>query len=387
MPPSPTATDFPPSDGKTLQELADTMAAGPDLALASSVFTTGGDSRMAFGMINKDGTPVYGPTAVYVAPTPDAPAEGPFLAPADVLLTDARFRSKQAATTQDPFVAVYGADVDFPKRGPYSVLAATKKSDGALTGATGNITVSTADADPIPAVGEKAPVVHTDTLATVKGDEAMLDTRQPPSDMHEVDFAEVVGKEPVALLFATPQLCASRVCGPVADIALQMKAKYGDRMKFIHQEVLGRQRHHQGPARAAQAVQPADGAVAVRGRPDRQDHRAARGFDRRRAVRGSRQVRAVRRALAVLAAALAAGALVPAVASAHGLVQRQQLPIPQWLFAWAAAAVLVISFFALALLWQKPKLEDGSWRALPGGRVLASGAGPGAVRRRSASGC
>ena len=213
------------------------MTAGPDLALASSVFTTGGDSRMAFGMINKDGTPVYGPTAVYVAPTPGDPAEGPFLAPADVLLTEARYRSKQAATTQDPFVAVYGADVDFPKRGPYSVLAATKKSDGALTGATGNITVSTADADPIPAVGEKAPVVHTDTLATVKGDEAMLDTRQPPSDMHEVDFAEVVGKEPVALLFATPQLCASRVCGPVADIALQMKAKYGDRMKFIHQEV------------------------------------------------------------------------------------------------------------------------------------------------------
>jgi hypothetical protein len=233
----PVATDFPASDGKTLQELADTMTAGPDLALASSVFTTGGDSRMAFGMINKDGTPVYGPTAVYVAPTPSDPAEGPFLAPADVLLTDARYRSKQAATTLDPFVAVYAGDVEFPKRGQYSVLAATKKSDGALTGATGNVTVSTADADPIPAVGEKAPVVHTDTLATVKGNEALLDTREPPSDMHEVDFAEVVGKEPVALLFATPQLCASRVCGPVADIALQMKAKYGDRMTFIHQEV------------------------------------------------------------------------------------------------------------------------------------------------------
>jgi len=233
----PTAADFPASDGKTLQELADTMAAGPELALASSVFTTGGDSRMAFGMINKDGTPVYGPTAVYVAPTPGDPAEGPFLAPADVLLTEPRYRSKQAATTVDPFVAVYAGDVQFPKRGQYSVLAATKKSDGALTGATGNVTVSSQDASPVPAVGEKAPVVHTDTLETVKGDVSMLDTREPPSDMHEVDFADVVGKEPVALLFATPQLCASRVCGPVADIALQMKSKYGDRMKFIHQEV------------------------------------------------------------------------------------------------------------------------------------------------------
>jgi hypothetical protein len=234
---TPTEADFPASSGKTLQQLADEMTAGPDLALASSVFTTGGDSRMAFGMINQDGTPVYGPTAVYVAPTPGDPAEGPFLAPADVLLTEPRYRSKQAATTEDPFVAVYGANVQFPKRGQFAVLAATKKPDGALTGATNNVSVSSEDADPIPAVGEKAPAVHTDTLETVKGDVSKLDTREPPSDMHEVDFAEVVGKEPVALLFATPQLCASQVCGPVADIALQMKASYGDRMTFIHQEV------------------------------------------------------------------------------------------------------------------------------------------------------
>src|SRR5687768_4766260 len=66
----PTDADFPPSKGKTLQQLADTMAAGPSLALASSVFTTPGASRMAFGMIAADGTPVYGPTAVYVAPNP-----------------------------------------------------------------------------------------------------------------------------------------------------------------------------------------------------------------------------------------------------------------------------------------------------------------------------
>jgi hypothetical protein len=80
----------------------------------------------------------------------------------------------------------------------------------------------------------------------------------------------------------------------------------------------------------------------------------------------------VRRALGAFATALAVAALVPAVASAHGLVQREQLPIPQWLFAWAAAAVLVISFFALAVLWPEPRLEREAWRPLPGGRVLAS---------------
>ena len=73
----------------------------------------------------------------------------------------------------------------------------------------------------------------------------------PPSDMHDVDFADVVGKKPVALLFATPQLCQSRVCGPVTDIALQMKAKYGDQMDFIHQEVYVDNDPQQGPAPAA----------------------------------------------------------------------------------------------------------------------------------------
>ncbi len=72
-----------------------------------------------------------------------------------------------------------------------------------------------------------------------------------------------------------------------------------------------------------------------------------------------------------LTAALAALALLPATADAHGLVQREQLPIPQWLFAWAAAAVLVISFFALAVLWPQPRLERDSWRPIPGGRFIA----------------
>ena len=57
---------------------------------------------------------------------------------------------------------------------------------------------------------------------------------------------------------------------------------------------------------------------------------------------------------------------------AHGLVQRSSLPIPEWLFGWAAAIVLCVSFVALAALWPRPRLEDPTWRPLPGGRVLGS---------------
>jgi hypothetical protein len=61
------------------------------------------------------------------------------------------------------------------------------------------------------------------------------------------------------------------------------------------------------------------------------------------------------------------------VVFAHGIVQREDLPIPHWLFAWAAAIVLVVSFFALGALWPRPRLEQPGWRPLgPFGRALGS---------------
>jgi hypothetical protein len=46
-----------------------------------------------------------------------------------------------------------------------------------------------------------------------------------------------------------------------------------------------------------------------------------------------------------------------AIPLAHGLGGRSDLPLPGWLFAWGAALVLALSFFALAALWNSPKLE------------------------------
>ena len=231
-----TAADFPAADGRTLQQVADSAgSAGPELGMASSVFTVG-PNRVAFGMIDDTSGFVYGKTAVYVAPTPDSPATGPYPAPADVLVTEGRYRSKQAATEADPFAAVYAAEVPFKRAGEYSILAVTK--DGSKTyAAPGELQVVKRADDRVPSVGDPAPKVETDTEASARGDIASIDTREPPSDMHEHSFADVVGKKPVALLFATPQLCQSRVCGPVVDVGLQLKSRYGDQVEFIHQEV------------------------------------------------------------------------------------------------------------------------------------------------------
>ena len=64
----------------------------------------------------------------------------------------------------------------------------------------------------------------------------------------------------------------------------------------------------------------------------------------------------VRRRGAPAGAAVLAALAFPATASAHGIASGPSLPIPGWLFAWAAALVLVASFVALAVLWPTPRL-------------------------------
>ena len=231
----PQPADFPDAGGKTLQALADEIGGGPELGLASSVFVAGQENRVAFGVIDQDAGFLYGKTALYVARTPDSPAKGPYVAPADVLVTEPPYRSEQAATESDPFAAVYAADVPLRKPGRHAILAVTI-ADGRAVAAPSEIEVVTDAQDKVPAVGEPAPKARTDTVASAGGDVEAIDTRRPTSDMHG-DFSKVVGDKPVALLFATPQLCQSRVCGPVVDVALQQRARYGDQVEFIHQEV------------------------------------------------------------------------------------------------------------------------------------------------------
>ncbi len=72
---------------------------------------------------------------------------------------------------------------------------------------------------------------------------------------------------------------------------------------------------------------------------------------------------------AFTAAGLAAGLIAaasawPESAQAHGLVGRAYLPVPAWLFAWAAGAVLIVSFIALPALWSSPRLEHPATRRL-----------------------
>ena len=59
---------------------------------------------------------------------------------------------------------------------------------------------------------------------------------------------------------------------------------------------------------------------------------------------------------------------------AHGIGGVQDLPVPLWLFYYAGAAVLVLSFAALGILWSRPRFDERAGRPLPAAlqRILLS---------------
>lgn len=228
----PRASQFPSARGKSLKDLGTLARSSVQLGAATGTFTPG-VQRFAFALTTSDGRFVYAPTAIYVAPSPGAPAKGPFLAPADPMTVQAQYRSKQNSGPGG-IQAIYAAQVPVPKAGTYFVLALTQGPKG-IIGATGELAAARSSA--IPAVGQRPPRIATDTSATVHGNEALLTTRQPPESMAAQSLNQVLGRKPVALLFSTPQLCTSRVCGPVTDVAVQLQRRFGDKVAFIHQEV------------------------------------------------------------------------------------------------------------------------------------------------------
>ena len=226
-----------PEAGQGLDQIAAQFETdGPQAAMATSVFRVG-KNRLAFGVLDENVQFVYGDTVIYLASPKSGDVTGPFPAPADVLVTEERYRSQQAATEKDPFAAVYSAELELDAPGVWQALMVSDVGGGRRIAAGLDFEVLTPKADKIPDVGERAPEISTETVEDAPSIE-LIDTRMPPAeDLHQEDFADVVGKKPVALLFATPQLCQSRVCGPVVDEMLQLKDRYGDRMTFIHQEV------------------------------------------------------------------------------------------------------------------------------------------------------
>ena len=235
--PAPEASAFPPVEGKSLEQLAREHGATNELVVSPGGITfTTGPNRFTFAVFEPDRTQINdADVAIYAEPADGGPATGPHAARIESLETEPAFVARNTAADPDAAKAVYVTDLDFDRPGEWRFLALVRDGDEFVAARLPSIVVKSDD--PIPDVGEKATRVSTPTAEDVGGDLAKIDTRIPPSTMHSEDLADVLRKKPVVLVFATPALCQSRVCGPTVDIAEQVKRDYGDDVAFIHMEI------------------------------------------------------------------------------------------------------------------------------------------------------
>jgi hypothetical protein len=233
--PTATSADFPSPKGKSLLELKRGLGPGPVLAPTVSIVGTGAD-RYGFGLFDRARKQIsQAQVALYVERSGSRKVSGPFLARDLPLEVKPAFQSETVAKDPDAAKSLYVADLRVKQSGDYAVLGVAKL-DGRLV-ATDPIYLGVGKRSSVPAVGQPAPRISTPTLKSVGGDVSKIDTRTPPDSMHDVNFADAIGKKPIILVFATPALCQSRVCGPVVDIAEEVKSEHKDEAAFIHMEI------------------------------------------------------------------------------------------------------------------------------------------------------
>jgi hypothetical protein len=246
--PAPPRSTFPATEGRTLKALIESVAkVKPEAKIIPSAEAFyPGSNRYPFLVTEKETGGQVGKeiadaeVAIYLAKKVrgkafNQPAVGPFPARIESLATKPAFQGE--TTTEDPDVAsvVYSVALNLPSEGEYKPIAVIKGKDGIARIALPMLHVG--EFVKIPQPGEKAPSINTPTATSVGGDLAKLSTRVPPDTQNKVNFAEVLGKEPILLLFATPKFCQSRVCGPVVDVAQQAQHEFEGKANFIHMEI------------------------------------------------------------------------------------------------------------------------------------------------------
>lgn len=238
-PASARAQAFPKAAGLTMTKLEAKLPEGPIFSPTVSVLNAG-RQRVGFALFDVARKQITGAgVALYVARADGGGLRGPYVARSESLAVKPQFASQTTAHDPDAAKSVYVADVPFKKTdaGAVTVIAVARMDGRLLTAGPRTMEVGVKGAQP-PDVGQAAVRTHTPTVASVGGDASTISTRVPPAtDLLRSDLADVLGRKPVVVAFATPQLCSSRVCGPVVDVVEQVKDATGDKAAFIHQEI------------------------------------------------------------------------------------------------------------------------------------------------------
>jgi hypothetical protein len=207
---------------------------GPDVAvtMGSSDFAVG-DNRVVFLVVRGNGGLVQAPTAAIEYARE---GEEPRTAKANLQPLGAHEHAHEDEVEPHDHLDVtdvYVAHVQTPKPGRYWFVA---DPAGEKIQAVGTLEVQKQSVSP--ALGAKAPASDNPTLASAPAKD--ITTAHPPdTELLRYSIADSVQAQvPFVVVFATPEFCVSRVCGPTVEV-VQKVAKKFDRggVRFIHVEI------------------------------------------------------------------------------------------------------------------------------------------------------
>jgi hypothetical protein len=137
----------------------------------------------------------------------------------------------------DPSVrGLYIAQLSFSRAADWGIELLVSQANGTVE--TVHVAVTVQDTSPTPALGSPAPRSHNLIARDVKNLRQIDTSQKPDPRLHQVRIADAVAQgKPQLIVFATPQFCTSRMCGPVVDIVRAVIPTYGKRVAFIHQEI------------------------------------------------------------------------------------------------------------------------------------------------------
>ena len=204
-----------------------------------------GQNRFAFGLLkaNKLLEGVSVTLRVYTIEGSEAHLAAEFKAPYQEVrhVQQARLVHRHADGTEhvhdDEFGirGLYVAQVSFARAGPWGIELLASEGNGPVH--TVRFAVTVLDTPTTPAIGSAAPRSRNLIGSDVKNLREIDSSPKPDARLHQVRIADAIQQgKPQLIVFATPQFCTSRMCGPVVDIVRALLPAYGKRVAFTHQE-------------------------------------------------------------------------------------------------------------------------------------------------------
>lgn len=204
---------------------------GPEFsALVITTDMAVGKSRIAFGVMDREGMPVR------EIDSNNATVRSYFLVPRQ----DARELRSTVPARFQPWPTnvrgVFEVILEFDIGGAWELEIDLIDANGAAITAKAAFVVK--DESSTPAIGAPVPPIVTLTVADVEDLSHLSSSPAPDPDLYQLSVHEALEQnKPFVVVFATPAFCVSATCGPQVGELAKVQNQYADRANFIHVEV------------------------------------------------------------------------------------------------------------------------------------------------------